>query len=724
MENMLKAARKGRTEEVEAGWMEALEQEDIPWSELVEAGQALCRVEEQDTAESLFWFLVSTLKEDGREGAALNVAREGLKGVPGSEDLREEAIRLYKEEQDDEEWVRSVLQLTLGDYDLAGDVAVEKMEKLESLAPGNYVRVDPGARIGMVVGLDPREGFEVDFEGRRGTFALDELDRLEPVSDDDVRALVVYEKDRMADMAEDTPLELIKLVLNSFDGRMNLKRLRRYIKPCLRDKKWSSWWSSTKKKLEQSATIGSTGGRSPDLFIRSEPVDRAEQLKRRFDRAKAFDKLEEVDDILGESPADLQGRTDLLQYIAESLMGIVERAQGDGNHALQAGALAALDNVGEAAPDVIPDELHTEDKLLNREQLEEALAGGTLPEDILEDVLQKVAEWYRDDWMDIFVSSLPHLPSIGCSWCAHQLSRAGEGELTDQVAATILRMPDPHPGAVIWLWKVINGMESVTVGGDIGQLSVLRKLLSVLSMASRGGAMSEEDQRRLKSRVRDALLSAGEDAIEETLSSASDDEISALMAQVERCQGLTKRVRSRVARSIRAARPELFRASVPPWEQNVIYTTEEGHQKRKDEYDHIVNERMPEIIKEVGEAAEFGDLSENAEYTAALEERSRLSEEAGKIKDELSRSRIITHEMADSSTVTVGSRVIIRDQEDDEERILTFLGPWDADPSSDIYSYQAPLSLKFMGKSVGAEVEARRSGEMRTYEIEKIEAAV
>ncbi len=724
MEDLLKAARKGKTEEVEVGWMEALEQEDVPWKKLIEVGQALCRVEEQDTAESLFWFLVSSLSDAGKEKAALTVAREGLKGIPDSDDLREEAIRLYREEEEDEEWARAVLKLTLGDYDLGGARSVERMEKLEDMAPGSYVRVDPGARIGMVVGLDPREGFEIDFEGRRGTFDLDELDRLEGVSDDDVRALVVYEKDRLADMAENTPLELIRLVLNTFEGRMNLKRVRRYIKPCLRDKKWSGWWSSTRKKLEKSATIGSTGGRSPDLFIRSEPMDRAEQLKRRFDRARAFEKLEEVDEILGETSSELEGRLELLQHIGESLMGMVERAGDGGKQVLKMGALAALDNVRESDPDALPADMSLEDKLLNREQAEDVLKGGDMPEDILEDVLQKLPDWYSEDWPELFASIMPHLPSVGCSWCARQLAAAGEESRAEEVAEEILHIPNPHPGAVIWLWKVVNDVESISIGDDVARLSVLRKLLSVLALASRGGAMSEEDQKKLTSRVRDALLSAGENAIEECVSGASDEEISALMAQVERCQGLTKRVRARVARSIRAARPELFRASVPPWEQNVIYTTEEGYQKRSDEYDHIVNERMPEVIQEVGEAAEFGDLSENAEYTAAMEERGRLSEEASQIKDELSRSRIITHEMADSSTVTVGSRVTVRDVEDNEERILTFLGPWDADPSSDVYSYEAPLSKKFMGKAVGDEVEARRSGEMRTYEIKKIEPGV
>ncbi|MFW6457066.1 MAG: GreA/GreB family elongation factor, partial [Planctomycetota bacterium] len=714
MKDILKAARKGRTDEVEEIWMDILGEKNIPWQDLVEAGRALCRVDERETAESLFWMLVSTLQERGQQDNALIVARAGLKSVGDSEDLRKETIELYEQVHDDGEWARAVLKLSLEDETLSGDQAIEKMEKLGTMAPGKYVRVDPGARIGKILSLHPRRGFEVDFDGRRGTFGLDQMDRLQSVADDDIRALMVYERERLEKMAENAPLDLIKLVLTSFGDRMNLKRLRRYIKPVLGDLTWSQWWSRTRKQLDKSSTIGSTGGRSPDLFVRSEPVDRAEQLKRRFDHAQSFDKVKEVDKILGEIPDDQKRRTDLLEHIIESLRESCENARQEGNVALQLASLAALEKVQSSDAGVASDNTEAAREVVEAERAEQTLRDDVLPEDILTGVLEKCSEWYEQSWGEMCGRVMPHLPTVGCSWCANWLSGMGHSEQLQQVAQSILHMPDPHPGAIIWLWKVANRDGPIAGADDIHRLSILRKMLSVLALASRGGAMSESEQRKLTSRVRDALLAAGEDAIEETVSHASDEEISALMAQVERNQGLTQRVRARVARSIRAARPELFRSTVPPWQQKVIYTTEEGHKKRRDEYDYIVNERMPEVIKELGEAAEFGDLSENAEYTTALEERGRLSEEAGKIKDELSRSRIITHEMADSSTVTVGSHVTVQDADNGKERTLIFLGPWDAEPQNDIYSYQAPLSLKFMGKAVGDTVKARKSGEVRT----------
>ena len=58
-------------------------------------------------------------------------------------------------------------------------------------------------------------------------------------------------------------------------------------------------------------------------------------------------------------------------------------------------------------------------------------------------------------------------------------------------------------------------------------------------------------------------------------------------------------------------------------------------ERRRDEYREITDVKMPDIFEAIGRAREFGDLSENAEYTSALEERDRLTQRATRIKEEL-----------------------------------------------------------------------------------------
>jgi transcription elongation factor GreA len=189
------------------------------------------------------------------------------------------------------------------------------------------------------------------------------------------------------------------------------------------------------------------------------------------------------------------------------------------------------------------------------------------------------------------------------------------------------------------------------------------------------------------------------------------------MRLADRSGGLTRTARGDLLRLLRSCRPDLFGKETPPWEEDVIYTSVAGLEKRRGQLDYIANKRLPEVIRELGEAARLGDLSENAEFTAAVEERGRLAAETERMRKEIGKARLISPEMARTDCVTVGARVRARNLDSGEVETLTFLGPWDADPPAGIYSYRAPLALAFMGKRVGEEVSFESPGGLRRWEV-------
>jgi transcription elongation factor GreA len=183
-------------------------------------------------------------------------------------------------------------------------------------------------------------------------------------------------------------------------------------------------------------------------------------------------------------------------------------------------------------------------------------------------------------------------------------------------------------------------------------------------------------------------------------------------------------MRSIVTDILRANQPSLFVKKVDPWEEDVVYTTEAGLEQRRAELEQLVHVRLPEVMREIGQAAQFGDISENAEYSAAVEERGRLAARAGRMQEELAEARPITRELATADHVTVGSRVRVRNLISGEEQTFTFLGPWDADPDRGIMAYNAPLGLAFMGKGIGDEVGYRAGTEERRWEVLAVEPGV
>jgi transcription elongation factor GreA len=94
----------------------------------------------------------------------------------------------------------------------------------------------------------------------------------------------------------------------------------------------------------------------------------------------------------------------------------------------------------------------------------------------------------------------------------------------------------------------------------------------------------------------------------------------------------------------------------------VIYVTEEGLQKLKEELEHLRGVERPMISRQIAEARDKGDLSENAEYAAAKEAQGMLEMKINKLEDIVARSRIIDETKIDTSSVRILNRVKIRNR--------------------------------------------------------------
>ncbi|MBS3763359.1 MAG: GreA/GreB family elongation factor [Planctomycetes bacterium] len=718
MKDLLKLARKGKLDEVEDIWMSALQDDLDSWEFLLKGADVLVNHGDgAELAETLLWYLITALREENRLEAALTSARKGCSLLPNSEMMREEAVDLYRAINGRTERADALMKWTLDRSDLPLDEAEDRLEILEELCPGAYVRVDPGAKLGRVEKIDPDDGVIVEFENRTRNFKPDDLEKLQTLPPDDIRALVMFEQKRVNELAEEDPERLVTLTLQTFGGRTPLKRIRRYLRPALGKSNWSSWWSKTKKTLEQSPNIGMTASSNPDLFLRSEPVSRGDQLKRKFDRKESAQKLSLVYQILAEN---LKGdeADELISHIGGELAGLA--ANGNQSDQIRLGAIALRDRLSKEYPGAeVPRQPDTR-QLVDELDLGDALKDPRGKKRIRNEIIQALPEWMPENWTQLLAEVCPFMPQAAFGTAIEKLRAAESAELLEDVFKRALQRPDAHPGAVLWLWHSFVRYGDENLPENMDAMAILRRLLSVTSSLGRPGSHPETERKQLLSKIRDLVTGEGEKAVEQALENSTDEVILALSGQVDRNQGLGDTARPRVARAIRATRPRLFRTATPPWKEKVIYTTEEGMEKRREEYRKIVDERMPEVIKQIGEAADFGDLSENAEYTAALEERSRLSEEAAAIQDELSRTRIIPPEMPDTEHVTVGSHIRVRDEHTGEERTMSFLGPWDADPRENIYSYQAPLSQKFMGHQVGDVVKSPGADGEKAWEIIEI----
>ncbi len=152
----------------------------------------------------------------------------------------------------------------------------------------------------------------------------------------------------------------------------------------------------------------------------------------------------------------------------------------------------------------------------------------------------------------------------------------------------------------------------------------------------------------------------------------------------------------------------------------INYYTKEGLQKLKNELEHLKSVERPSISRQIADARDKGDLSENAEYDAAKEAQGLLEMKISKMEDTLANARILDSSMVDTSKVMVLSNVKIRNTANKAEMKYKLVSESEADLKSGKISVNSPIGKGLIGKKVGetAEIEVP-SGKM-TFEIVEI----
>lgn len=152
---------------------------------------------------------------------------------------------------------------------------------------------------------------------------------------------------------------------------------------------------------------------------------------------------------------------------------------------------------------------------------------------------------------------------------------------------------------------------------------------------------------------------------------------------------------------------------------DVKYFTEEGLEKLKAELEHLTSVERPSISKQIAEAREKGDLSENAEYDAAKNAQGMLELKIAKLQEEISSARIIDESKMDTSKVLILSKVMLKNLNNGATMAYTLVPEKEANLKEFKISVDSPIAKGLLGKSVGevAEIDVP-AGKMKFEIIE------
>jgi len=139
----------------------------------------------------------------------------------------------------------------------------------------------------------------------------------------------------------------------------------------------------------------------------------------------------------------------------------------------------------------------------------------------------------------------------------------------------------------------------------------------------------------------------------------------------------------------------------------VLYVTEEGLQKLKEELEQLRTVERPMISKMLSDARDKGDLTENAEYSAAKEVQGMVETKIAKLEDIVARSRIIDETKIDTSTVRILNKVKIRNKMNNTVMEYQLVPESEANFKLGKIAVSSPIAKGLIGKKVGETVEIK-----------------
>lgn len=151
-----------------------------------------------------------------------------------------------------------------------------------------------------------------------------------------------------------------------------------------------------------------------------------------------------------------------------------------------------------------------------------------------------------------------------------------------------------------------------------------------------------------------------------------------------------------------------------------LLVSPEGLKKLEAELEHLTTVRRREVAERIKTAREFGDISENSEYEDAKNEQAFIEGRIQNLEKMLRQVRVVDSGNEDPNVIHIGSKVTVRDLEENEPEDYVIVGATEADPMKNRISTESPVGKALMGAKVGDQVEVSAPVGKIRFEIVKI----
>ena len=598
----------------------------------------------------------------------------------------------------------------------AGKLTARQADQLEQLRPGTFC-LHKSWGFGRVAEWNLLlNQILIDFPAKKGHpmqlgYAADNVT---PLSAEHFLTRKATNLPAVKEMLKSDPAAVVRNVLESLGGSATVQQISQMmIGDLFNEAEWKRWWSSTTKALKKDGFFHLPAKKTEPIQIRGEKVSRADELIAFFDQARQpKEQVAALDQII-----KFQSEFDKPEAQLQPVVTAIENAAARNqrlNAPLTFELVIGRDDLLARCSGLKTTNLSlTLPRLIEEEQARLVTILPKLPSGKEKKVLQTLPAALGEAW----TTRALQLMQSNHARAVQQIPRvfAEEGK-QDELRAFLERGIRDHSitsEILVWLCKERDGEWGTLIMPDL-----LGAILSALERDqhnenSRGSKLRDlllDDRELIPDMFSGAEVGVARDAMRRLMLTPVFDE-------------LTKR--SLLARIIKLY-PEL--ESVITGEQKeekseALVVSWSSLEKRKAEYEELVNKKIPENSKEIGVARSYGDLRENFEFKAAKEMQAVLMRRKSELEIALHNARGTAFESPDTSQVSIGTVVGLRDSDTNKEESFTVLGAWDGDPDRGIISYQTAIGQALLGHKIGEIVTLTDEDETRRFAIISIEPA-
>jgi transcription elongation GreA/GreB family factor len=552
--------------------------------------------------------------------------------------------------------------------------------------------------------------FTIDFPGKEshGMDLAFSVDALKPIPKDHILALKASEPDKLKQLAATNHLELVKVVLNSYDGKATIDQIQQALVPDVISEDWKKWWEAARHELKKDGHFLIPIKKSEPIVYQSSEISLHDRLLEAFRSAKGLKARVVVATEAARSVEDLTG----VESLANEMISTLNREIPSHQRTKPAVALEAIfarDDLRTAAK-MDPAEGELTAAAIWGQELIFAEVLEALPAAKQRRAIESFKEAKPESWQEAALLSLNVVSSRLCKELALALINADQMEALKETLARLISQHSASSEALLWL-----GKERSDAFADILGPEVFRAMISAM----------ERDQfnEKRSNRLRDFIMS--DQRLLADLTAAADLDV---IRDVTRGLQLSTIFddmdkRSLLARLVKShpSIQSLISGEQSSKQDNALIVSWESLDRKRNDYAELVQKKIPENSKEIAIARSYGDLRENHEYKAAKEMQKILMRRKEELESELTRARGTDFANPRTDQVSVGTVVQATDVESGKQEQFTILGAWDSDPEKGIISYLSPVAQAILNKSAGEQVEFDVYGEKHHHRIDKIE---